>query len=251
MSLRLQKYLAEAGIGSRRGCEDLIREGRVTVDGEVATIGSSVEPESQKILVDGRPVASETKEYWLLNKPAGVLSASVDARGRPTVVDCVPAGGRVFPVGRLDLDSTGLLLLTNDGELAARLLHPRYHVEKEYLVVVRGVVGAEALRPLRGGMLLEDGLTAAAVVEVLKTDRAAGTTSTTLRVTIHEGRKRQVKRMMEAVGHRVLTLHRSRFAGLADAALPLGHARPLSATRGERAPRRRRPPLTRARAPAE
>jgi 23S rRNA pseudouridine2605 synthase len=228
VSLRLQKYLAEAGVGSRRGCEDLIREGRVTVDGKVATIGSSVDPESQKVQVDGRSVASETKEYWLLNKPAGVLSAAVDARGRQTVVDCVPAGVRVFPVGRLDLESTGLLLLTNDGELTARLLHPRYHVEKEYLVVVRGVVGAEALRPLRGGMLLEDGLTAPTVAEVIKTDRAAGKTSTTLRIIMHEGRKRQVRRMMEAVGHRVLSLHRTRFAGLTDSALSLGHARPLS-----------------------
>lgn len=228
MSLRLQKYLAEAGVGSRRGCEDLIREGRVIVDGQVATIGSSVEPGSQSILVDGRSVACESKEYWLLNKPAGVLSAAVDARGRPTVVDCVPAAVRVFPVGRLDLESTGLLLLTNDGELTARLLHPRYHVEKEYLVVVRGAVGTEELRPLRGGMLLEDGVTAPAVVEVLKTDRQAGKTSTTLRITLHEGRKRQVRRMLEAVGHRVLTLNRTRFAGLTDSALPLGHARPLS-----------------------
>ncbi len=228
MSLRLQKYLAEAGVGSRRGCEELIREGRVAIDGAVAVIGSSVDPESQEILVDGRPVASEKKEYWLLNKAAGVLSAAVDARGRPTVVDCVPAGVRVFPVGRLDLDSTGLLLLTNDGELAARLLHPRYHVEKEYVIVVRGIVGTEALVPLRRGMLLEDGPTAPAVVEILNADRSANKTSTTLRVTMHEGRKRQVKRMMEAVGHRVLTLHRTRFAGLADTALPVGHARPLS-----------------------
>lgn len=247
MSVRLQKYLAEAGQGSRRSCEDLIREGRVTVDGVQAELGLSVDPAVQSVAVDGRPVVLEGKEYWLLNKPVGVLSAASDLRGRRTVVDCVPARGRVFPVGRLDLNSSGLLLLTNDGELAARLLHPRYHVEKEYVVTVRGIVAEAALGRLRRGIVLDDGRTAPASVEVISHARPrrggtqatggastmggasqAGDSSTSLRITIHEGRKRQVRRMLEAVGHRVVSLHRTRFAGLTDTGLAPGRARPLS-----------------------
>ena len=235
MSVRLQKYLAEAGLGSRRACEDLIRAGRVAIDGVPAELGVSVDPETQAVAVDGQQVTQERKEYWLLNKPVGVLSAAADDRGRRTVVDCVPSRVRVFPVGRLDLNSTGLLLLTNDGELAARLLHPRYHVEKEYLVTVRGHVAEAALRRLRRGVDLEDGKTAPASVEALgrtRSGRAAGAagagTSTTLRIIIHEGRKRQVRRMLEVVGHRVVSLHRRRFAGLTDAGLDPGEARQLS-----------------------
>lgn len=235
MKTRLQKFLAETGLGSRRACEDLIREGRVTVDGHVATLGESVEPDTQAVAVDGRPVTQERKEYWLLNKPAGVLCAAVDDRGRSVVTDYVPARARVFPVGRLDLGSTGLILLTNDGELAARLLHPRYHVEKEYVVKVRGEVAEAALGRLRRGLMLDDGKTAPAQVEVLRrshpTDRVP---TTTLRIVMHEGRKRQVRRMMEAVGHRVVSLHRSRFDGLTDAGLAPGQARPLSTGEVER-----------------
>jgi len=235
VSIRLQKFLAEAGLGSRRGCEDLIRAGRVTIDGRVAVLGESVDPGVQTVTVDGRQVKRELKEYWLLNKPAGVLSAAGDARGRRTVTDCVPARARVFPVGRLDLDSTGLLLLTNDGELAPRLLHPRYHVDKEYLVTVRGTVTEAAVGRLRRGLLLEDGQTAPAQVDVLTKSRAAGSgATTTLRLTIHEGRKRQVRRMMEAIGHPVVALHRARFDGLTDAGLAVGQARPLSPEEVER-----------------
>jgi 23S rRNA pseudouridine2605 synthase len=165
----------------------------------------------------------------LLNKPAGVLSAAVDARGRRTVVDCVPARGRVFPVGRLDLDSTGLLLLTNDGELAARLLHPRYHVEKEYVVTVRGRLSEKSLSELRLGVVLEEGRTSPADVRVMAVDSLGREgASTTLRVTVHEGRKRQVRRMLEAVGHRVTSLHRTGFGSLTDAGLAVGEARPLT-----------------------
>ncbi len=237
MSVRLQKYLAQAGLGSRRGCEDLIRAGRVTIEGRVATLGESVDPETQTVSVDGRPVVRERMEYWLFNKPAGVLSAVVDNRGRRTVTDCVPAQVRVFPVGRLDLHTTGLMLLTNDGQLAARLLHPRYQVEKEYVVKVRGAVAQTSIRRLRSGLLLEDGRTAPAQVSVLertsegkrtRDDDGPTNATTTLRVVLREGRKRQVRRMMEAVGHRVITLHRSRFDGLTDAGLALGQARPLS-----------------------
>lgn len=234
MSVRLQKYLADAGLASRRACEEFIRAGRVTVDGEVAQLGCSVDPGLQRVLVDGRPVTPEEAEYWLLNKPPGVLSAAVDTRGRRTVVECVPARGRVYPVGRLDLDTSGLLLLTNDGDLAARLLHPRYHVDKEYLVTVRGIVEAGSVEALRRGLELEDGLTAPAMVCVISTDSARAGGSTTLKVTIHEGRKRQIRRMFAAIGHRVLRLHRSGFAGLSDRDLAVGEARRLSAHEVER-----------------
>ncbi|HLA83145.1 MAG TPA: pseudouridine synthase, partial [Thermoleophilia bacterium] len=146
---RLQKYLAQAGLGSRRHCEDLIRTGRVTVDGVVAQLGSSVDPNIQRVAVDGREIVGEPLEYWLLNKPRGSVSTAFDPQGRPTVVDSVPSRGRVFPVGRLDVNSTGLLILTNDGELTARLLHPRYHVAKEYVVTVRGLVSQTSLAALR------------------------------------------------------------------------------------------------------
>ena len=227
--MRLQKFLAEAGLGSRRSCEDLIRSGRVTIDGRPAELGVSVDAATQAVAIDGRRVQKESKEYWLLNKPAGVLSAAFDPRGRPTVVDCVPAHVRVFPVGRLDLHSTGLLLLTNDGELAARLLHPRYHVEKEYVVTVRGLVTEAALGRLRRGVMLEDGQTQLARIEMIDSGRSSTRgLSSTVRVTIHEGRKRQVRRMLETVGHRVVALHRSRFDGLTDAGLAPGQARLLS-----------------------
>jgi 23S rRNA pseudouridine2605 synthase len=228
VSVRLQKFLAEAGIGSRRACEDLVQEGRVKVDGKVVTLGSSVDPDTQRVEVDDRLVAVEAKEYWLLNKPEGVLSAAVDSRGRPTVVDYVPARVRVFPVGRLDLNSTGLMLLTNDGDLASRLLHPRYHVEKEYTVRVRGSVSAEALARLRGGLILDDGPTAPAGVAMSRSAGGSAAGGTTLQVTLREGRKRQVRRMMEAIGHRVVSLHRRRFDGLTDDGLARGEARPLS-----------------------
>jgi pseudouridine synthase len=227
--MRLQKALAEAGFASRRASEELITAGRVTVDGVLAELGASADPETQLIAVDGRPISAEVKEYWLLNKPAGVLSAVTDPRGRRTVTDLVPTRARVFPVGRLDLDSTGLVLLTNDGDLAGRLLHPRFHVEKEYIVIVRGLVKEAALEGLRRGVLLEDGMTAPARVELVEISRqAGGGPRTTLKVVLHEGRKRQVRRMMEAVGHRVVTLHRTRFDRLTDTGLLPGQARKLS-----------------------
>lgn len=229
MKVRLQKLLAEAGLGSRRGCEDLITAGRVTVNGERATLGVTAEPGADTVALDGHPIVLQAKEYWLLNKPAGVLSAVVDARGRPTVTDYVPTGARVFPVGRLDLESTGLLLLTNDGELTDRLLHPRYHVEKEYIVKVRGGVDETSLRKLREGITLEEGTTAPAEVSVIQAASGSNRFTSTLKVIIREGRKRQIRRMLETVGHRVVALHRTRFATLTDRGLTLGEARRLSA----------------------
>jgi 23S rRNA pseudouridine2605 synthase len=238
---RLQKFLAEAGVGSRRHCEDLIRAGRVTVDGVAAQLGSSVDPDTQQVALDGIRLGAETKEYWLLNKPRGVVSTASDPQGRPTVVESVPSRGRVYPVGRLDLNTTGVLILTNDGELTAGLLHPSHQVEKEYLVTVRGTVSQEAVFLLRRGVELEDGLTAPAGVDILETrpprpvpaGGAPRTPTTTLSVVLHEGRKRQVRRMMESVGHVVVALHRRRFDSLTDAGLPLGQARLLSAAEVE------------------
>jgi 23S rRNA pseudouridine2605 synthase len=233
--MRLQKALAEAGFASRRASEELIKAGRVTVDGLTAQLGASADPDTQLIAVDGRPIAAETKEYWLLNKPAGVLSAVSDMQARPTVVGCVPTRARIFPVGRLDLQSTGLLLLTNDGDLAGRLLHPRFHVDKEYEVLVRGVVPKEALEALRRGVMVEDGPTAPAEVQVLGIVRPPRSgPQTSLRIVLQEGRKRQVRRMLETVGHRVIALHRTRFDGLTDAGLLPGQARRLSAAEVEK-----------------
>jgi 23S rRNA pseudouridine2605 synthase len=221
---RLQRYLAAAGLGSRRTCELLISEGRVTVDGVVAKLGDNVDPEIQRVAFDGRVVCAETHEYWLLNKPTGVVATASDPQGRPTVVDCVPSRARVFPVGRLDMDTTGLLVLTNDGELANRLIHPRYGVEKEYRVVVAGRVSPAAVRALERGVELEDGPTAPTRVRMAR--QSAETTE--LVMVLHEGRNRQVRRMLDVVGHAVLQLHRSRFDGLDDAGMAPGDVRHLS-----------------------
>ncbi|HZK49697.1 MAG TPA: pseudouridine synthase [Thermoleophilia bacterium] len=226
MIQRLQRVLASAGLGSRRSCEDLIREGRVTVDGRTAELGSSVDPSLQAVLVDGVPIHRETLEYWLLNKPKGVVSTAKDPQGRRTVVDCVPASVRIFPVGRLDADTTGALLLTNDGALAHRLLHPSYGVEKEYRVVVVGRVTEVTARRLAAGIDLEDGVTAPARVVVMSSRQ----TRSELGVRIHEGRNRQIRRMLEAVGHPVVELHRVGFGPLSDAAMVSGASRHLEAS---------------------
>jgi 23S rRNA pseudouridine2605 synthase len=215
---RLQKVLARAGVASRRVCEDLIAEGRVRVNGEVADLGRRVHPDVDVIEIDGGLVPTAPGlVYYLLNKPAGVVTTAADTHGRPTVVELVPAEPRVFPVGRLDADTEGLLLLTNDGELTHRLTHPSFGVEKEYLAAVEGDPAPAALRRLREGIELEDGLTAPAKVVRVE----AGL----LRITIHEGRNRQVRRMCEAVGHPVTRLVRSRIGTLADRKLKPGEWR--------------------------
>ena len=198
-------------------------EGRVTIDGVAATAPGQRVPEGASVALDGRPVAPETHAYVLLHKPPGVVTTVRDTHGRRTVVDLVGAESRLFPVGRLDADTTGLLLLTNDGELAARLTHPRHGVEKTYEATVRGAVGAEAVRALAAGIELDGRRTAPARVRVL---RASGKQSV-LEIVLHEGRKRQVRRMCEAVGHPVLSLHRSAYAGLRLGALAAGASRPL------------------------
>ncbi len=218
---RLQKSLARAGFGSRRACERLIEEGRVTIDGRVALLGNRVDPENQVIEVDGvlAPTAPG-KVYYLLNKPDGVVTTVTDPQGRPTVLDLVDSPVRVFPVGRLDMNTEGLLILTNDGRLAHLLTHPSVGVAKEYLVRVEGDPSPAAIRRLREGVELDDGVTLPAQVSRVSEGL--------LRIVIHEGRNRQVRRMCAAVGHEVTRLVRTRIGPLQDATLSPGAARQLS-----------------------
>ena len=218
---RLQKVLAAAGYGSRRVCEELIADGRVSVDGEVAVLGRRVDPDTARVEVDGVPVAVRPGlVYYLLNKPRGVVTTASDPQGRPTVIGLVPPEPRVFSVGRLDADTEGLLLLTNDGDLAHRLTHPSFGIEKEYLAEVEGRPSPGALRRLRTGVDLDDGRTAPA--------KASLVDGRALRLTIHEGRNRQVRRMCAALGHPVVRLVRVRIGPLADRDLPPGRYRPLN-----------------------
>ena len=217
--MRLNAYLARAGVASRRGADELIKAGRVRVNGEPGALNTFVEP-GDRVELDGRELAPQRLAHVLLHKPAGVVTTAHDPQGRPTVVDLVAHESRVVPVGRLDADTTGALLLTNDGALAHRLAHPRYEVEKVYEAEVDGEPADEALRRLREGVELDDGRTAPARVRRLG--------PSTLELALHEGRKHQVKRMLEAVGHPVRRLHRSRYAGLSLEGLGPGEWRELS-----------------------
>ena len=223
--MRLNAYLARAGIASRRGSEELIRAGRVTVNGETAGLTTFVEG-GDRVVVDGTEVALEPLAYILLNKPAGVVTTARDPQGRPTVVGLVDHDYRVVPVGRLDADTTGVLLLTNDGRLAHRLMHPRYEVDKTYEAEVEGEPTDADLARLAHGVELDDGPTAPAEVQRLAPRR--------VELTIHEGRKHQVKRMLAAIGHPVTRLHRSSYAGLTPDGLAPGEWRELSAEELER-----------------
>jgi 23S rRNA pseudouridine2605 synthase len=220
---RLQKVLARTGFGSRRAAEELIAAGRVTVNGETAELGRRIDPAADVVEVDGvLVVVADGLVHYLLNKPRGVVTTASDPEGRRTVVQLVPDEPRVFPVGRLDADTEGLLLLTNDGELAHRLTHPSFGIDKEYLAEVSGRPSAGAVRALRVGVMLDDGKTAPAKV--------AQVSPGVLRITIHEGRNRQVRRMCEAVGHPVLRLVRTRIGPIADRRLKPGEWRSLTPT---------------------
>jgi len=222
-AVRLGKYLALAGVASRRAAEGIVRAGRVSVAGEVVTDPARPVARGEPVTVDGRPLEPERElVVYVLNKPAGVLSTAKDTHGRPTVTELVRHEGlRLYPVGRLDADTTGLILLTNDGALAYRLMHPSFGVEKTYRAqVARPPVRRRALRALREGVALEDGPAAATRVRLLAPDL--------LELTLREGRKRQVRRMCEAVGHRVVSLERVRFGPLELGGLKPGEARRLS-----------------------
>lgn len=226
--MRLQKYLSTAGVCSRRAGEALIKEGRVKVNGNVVTeMGVTIDPDNDQVEVDNRPVrAVKKKEYILLYKPVGYVTTAKDPYDRPTVLSLVrDANVRVFPVGRLDINTSGLLLLTNDGELANRLTHPSYGVEKEYLARIHDIPTAKILNQLARGVELEDGMTAPAQVRLVKGGRPTSQVS----LTIKEGRNRQVRRMLEAVGHPVVGLKRLRFGSLTLRGMKVGEWRRLSA----------------------
>jgi 23S rRNA pseudouridine2605 synthase len=219
--MRLAKYLAHAGVASRRAAERLIAAGRVRVDGAVVTDPARDVGDSNEVVADGEVVAPEPLEYHLVNKPVGVVSTARDPGGRDKVTDLVDSRARLYPVGRLDADSSGLILLTNDGELANRLMHPRYEVDKRYRVRVRGSPSKGALASLRAGVKLEDGRTAPARVEAIDSSGR----ETLLEITIHEGRKRIVRRMLEAAGHPVIALERTAFGPLELGRLRAGNSR--------------------------
>jgi 23S rRNA pseudouridine2605 synthase len=217
--MRLNAYLARAGVASRRGADRLIKAGRVTVNGTRGELHTFVD-RTDDVRLDGRVIGAQRLRHVLLNKPRGTITTARDPQGRPTVVDLVGGDVRVVPVGRLDRDTTGVLLLTNDGPLAHRLAHPRYGVEKSYVADVEGEPGDDALRRLADGVELEDGATAPARVSRLG--------PSTLELVLHEGRNRQARRMLEAVGHPVLKLRRSRYAGLGPGRLRPGDWRDLT-----------------------
>jgi 23S rRNA pseudouridine2605 synthase len=217
--MRLNAYLARAGVASRRGADELIKAGRVTVNGAAGELNSFV-GQADDVRVDGRPVGAQRLRHVLLNKPRGTITTARDPEGRPTVVDLVGGDIRVVPVGRLDRDTTGVLLLTNDGPLAHRLAHPRYGIEKTYVAEVEGEPGDRVIGALAEGVELDDGPTAPARVQRLGPSR--------LELVLHEGRNRQVRRMLETVGHPVVKLRRARYAGLGPGRLRPGEWRDLT-----------------------
>lgn len=219
MAARLNQYLASTGVGSRRAVEELIRSGRVTVNGSVAGLATRVET-GDEVRLDGRPVTAQPVRVLLLHKPTGVITTASDTHGRRTVLDLVGAEVRLFPVGRLDRDTSGALVITNDGDLAHRLAHPRHGVPKTYEVELGDDPPEQVLHRLREGVLLEDGVTAPAEVERIGPGR--------LRLTIHEGRNRQVRRMCAAVGHPLRALHRTRYGTLELGGLAPGQWRELT-----------------------
>jgi 23S rRNA pseudouridine2605 synthase len=231
MLVRLQKILSSAGIASRRAAERLMLEGRVAVNGRVVReLGTRADPETDEVRVDGRAIRAASRHvYFLLNKPRGYVTTRSDPEGRPTVLDLLPGVREyIYPVGRLDYDSEGLLILTNDGELAAALTHPSHEVAREYHARVRGVPDAHALARLVGGIVIDGRKTAPAQAAVLETGLGQQRDQALVAITLHEGRTRQVRRMCEAVGHPVVRLRRVRIGPIADPALKVGAWRPLN-----------------------
>ncbi|MCX5887010.1 MAG: pseudouridine synthase [Proteobacteria bacterium] len=221
MNERIQKYLSHAGISSRREAEKLIQEGRVAVNGKrVETLGMKIDPEKDKVKVDNKLVSLTRKIYILLHKPKQYITSLHDPQGRPVIMDLLPElGTKVFPVGRLDYDAEGLILLTNDGDLAQKLQHPKYRIPRTYLVKVKGIPDPKDLTPLTKGIKLEDGFTLPATVKKMKD----GKNNSWIEITVREGRNRLIKRMFAKIGFPVLKLIRTEFAGLKVRGLPLGH----------------------------
>ncbi|MGG0936070.1 pseudouridine synthase [Brevibacillus centrosporus] len=231
---RLQKVLAHAGVASRRHCEELIVQGHVQVNGKVVReLGTRVDPQADHILVHGRPIQTEQHVYLMLHKPTGVITSVSDPRGRRVVTDLLKEiKERVYPVGRLDYDTSGLLLLTNDGELANRLAHPSYEIDKVYRAWVKGVPSPDKVKRLATGISLEDGMTSPGEARLLET--APARDKALVELTIHEGRNRQVRRMCDAIGHPVLTLERIRLGFLTLEGLSAGQYRHLTSSEVEK-----------------
>ncbi|QDV46456.1 Ribosomal large subunit pseudouridine synthase B [Stieleria neptunia] len=222
---RLQRLLAAAGFGSRRQCESLIEEGRVEVDGEIAAeLGTVVDPKSSKVLVDGVPLRQQKLVYYAVNKPTGFLSTNADPRGRQRVIDLVPNSERVFPVGRLDQSSQGLMLLTNDGDLAQQLSHPKYGVRKVYRVTVAGKIDGETMRSMRKGIYISDGFVRVEGAKIVKSRARA----TEMEITLREGKNREIRRILARLGHKVQTLRRIAIGPLRIGDMPVGAHRVLS-----------------------
>ncbi len=225
--IRLQKFLAEAGIASRRKAEELIVQGKIKVNHkQVTELGTRINPKKDKVEYEGKIVKrEEEKVYILLNKPIGYVTTAKDQFHRDSVLDLVKVKQRVVPVGRLDMYTSGALLLTNDGDFVYQVTHPKHEIEKTYTVTIKGIVEKEAVEQLKNGVKIEDYTTRPAKVKILKTDEERN--QSRLEITIHEGKNRQVRKMCEAVGHRVFALHRSKIAGIGVKDLPLGKWRYL------------------------
>lgn len=224
MKMRIHKYLAHAGVASRRHAEAMVEAGKVTVNGKIATVGKVIDSDTDKVAVEGKPVKiDEVLVYYLLHKPRGVVSAVTDPDGRRTVVSLVPGGHRLYPVGRLDYDSEGLMLLTNDGDFAYKLTHPKFEIDKTYHVLVKGVMTEKAVGYLEQGVTIEGKKTAPAKVVIAE----AQPNNTWIDITIHEGRNRQIRKMCEAVGYPVLRLIRTHLGPWALGDLASGKYRVL------------------------
>ena len=219
--MRLQKYLAEAGIASRRKSEELIKQGKVSVNGKVVTeFGTQVIPDIDKVEYNGKEVIIDNDFiYILLNKPIGYVTTAKDQFGRDSVLDLVKTNKRLVPVGRLDMYTSGALILTNDGDFVYKVTHPKHEIEKTYTVTIKGIVTIEEVNKLRSGVEIEDYKTKPAKVKILKTDDEKN--QSRLEITIHEGKNRQVRKMCETIGHKVLALHRSKIAGIGVKDIPL------------------------------
>jgi len=228
MDIRLQKWLSMAGVASRRKAEELIRQGRVSLNGvQVTELGTTANPQTDLVELDGKIVEiAHEKIYIMLHKPEGVVTTVTDPFGRATVMDFVPPGKGLYPVGRLDYDTAGLLLMTNDGEWAQKLTHPKYEISKTYIAVVKGIPSAESLRKFRQGVQIDGKKTAPAEIKLLKHNKGAANSKVI--ITIREGRNRQVRKMCEIIGHKVLNLKRIEVGGLQLGDLAKGMWRPLS-----------------------